>query len=84
MASPTVVPARCRFTVLGPPGLRWGAAEPDPGSPQQQAVLAALPAARGRLVPIGELVDGLWGRPARPGRRRRRAGGLAAVGLGAV
>jgi DNA-binding SARP family transcriptional activator len=61
VASPCALPARCRFTVLGPPGLRCGPAEPDPGSPQQQAVLAALLAARGRFVPVGELVDGLWG-----------------------
>lgn len=53
--------AACRFTVLGPPTLRHGAAELDLGAPQQQAVLMALLAHRGRFVRVGELVDGLWG-----------------------
>jgi DNA-binding SARP family transcriptional activator len=38
-----------------------GAAELDLGSPQQRAVLAMLLLARGRQVPVGVLIDGLWG-----------------------
>ncbi|WP_206796100.1 BTAD domain-containing putative transcriptional regulator [Amycolatopsis sp. MtRt-6] len=56
-----VVSAPCRFTILGPPGLRRGDAELDLGAPQQQAVLTQLVSRSGSFVRIGELVDGLWG-----------------------
>ena len=49
-----------RFEVLGPVRGWLGEAEIELGSPQQRAVLAMLLLARGRQVPVGVLVDGLW------------------------
>ncbi|WP_439377229.1 BTAD domain-containing putative transcriptional regulator [Amycolatopsis lexingtonensis] len=56
-----VVSTPCRFTVLGPPGLRRGDTSLDLGAPQQQAVLMQLVSRSGSFVRIGELMDGLWG-----------------------
>ncbi|MCF6421816.1 BTAD domain-containing putative transcriptional regulator [Amycolatopsis tucumanensis] len=56
-----VVSTPCRFTILGPPGLRCGDAELELGAPQQQAVLMLLLSRSGSFVRIGELIDGLWG-----------------------
>ncbi|MFD4197860.1 BTAD domain-containing putative transcriptional regulator [Amycolatopsis thermoflava] len=57
----TLVPPRSRLTILGPPGLRCGDAEPELGTPQQQAVLMLLLSRSGNFVRVGELIDGLWG-----------------------
>jgi len=50
-----------RFEVLGPVRGWRGETQLELGSPQQRAVLAMLLLARGRQVPLGGLVDGLWG-----------------------
>lgn len=55
-----------RLTLLGPPGLHRGDDELDLGSPQQQAVLMMLLAAKGSFVSSAALVDGLWGEHAPP------------------
>lgn len=49
-----------RFEVLGPVRGWLGESELDLGSPQQRAVLAMLLLARGRQVPLGVIIDGLW------------------------
>lgn len=49
-----------KFEVLGPVRGWLGEKELDLGSPQQRAVLAMLLLARGRQVPIGVIIDGLW------------------------
>jgi DNA-binding SARP family transcriptional activator len=49
-----------KFEVLGPVRGWLGETELDLGSPQQRAVLAMLLLARGRQVPLGALIDGLW------------------------
>jgi predicted ATPase/DNA-binding SARP family transcriptional activator len=50
-----------RFSVLGPVRAWRGDTEIDLGTPQQQAVLAALLLAEGRQVSLDALVDALWG-----------------------
>ncbi|MFD3825799.1 BTAD domain-containing putative transcriptional regulator [Streptomyces sp. NPDC058625] len=50
-----------RFAVLGPVRAWRGKQELDLGSPQQRVVLAALLLRRGRPVPLGELLDAVWG-----------------------
>jgi DNA-binding SARP family transcriptional activator len=49
-----------KFEVLGPVRGWLGETELELGSPQQRAVLAMLLLARGRQVPLGVLIDGLW------------------------
>ncbi|MFG3000517.1 BTAD domain-containing putative transcriptional regulator [Streptomyces sp. NPDC048340] len=49
------------FCVLGPLRAWRDGREIDLGRPQQRAVLAALLLAPGQLVPLGQLIDGLWG-----------------------
>jgi DNA-binding SARP family transcriptional activator len=49
-----------KFAVLGPVRGWVGDTELELGSPQQRAVLAMLLLARGRQVPLGVLIDGLW------------------------
>ncbi|WP_330331335.1 winged helix-turn-helix domain-containing protein [Streptomyces sp. NBC_00536] len=49
------------FCVLGPLRAWRDGHETDLGRPQQRAVLAALLLAPGQLVPLGQLIDGLWG-----------------------
>ncbi|MEU3402371.1 BTAD domain-containing putative transcriptional regulator [Streptomyces sp. NPDC006670] len=49
------------FHVLGPLRARRDGHEIDLGRPQQRAVLAALLLAPGQLVPLEQLIDGLWG-----------------------
>src|SRR5215470_11877946 len=51
-----------KFEVLGPVRGWLGETELELGSPQQRAVLAMLLLARGRQVPLGDLIDGLWER----------------------
>lgn len=48
------------FCVLGPLRAWRDGREIDLGRPQQRAVLAALLLAPGQLVPLGQLIDGLW------------------------
>ncbi|MGY0068746.1 AfsR/SARP family transcriptional regulator [Streptomyces sp. QTS137] len=50
-----------RFAVLGPVRAWRGTRELDLGSPQQRVVLALLLLRRGRPVPLGELLDAVWG-----------------------
>ncbi|WP_411093642.1 AfsR/SARP family transcriptional regulator [Streptomyces sp. 049-1] len=50
-----------RFAVLGPVRAWHGERELDLGSPQQQAVLAALLLRRGRPATLGDLIDAVWG-----------------------
>ncbi|MDT0395120.1 MULTISPECIES: BTAD domain-containing putative transcriptional regulator [Streptomyces] len=50
-----------RFAVLGPVRAWRGKRELDLGSPQQKVVLAVLLLRRGRPVPLGELLDAVWG-----------------------
>ncbi|WP_335340842.1 AfsR/SARP family transcriptional regulator [Streptomyces qaidamensis] len=50
-----------RFAVLGPVRAWRGERELDLGSPQQRVVLAALLLRRGRPLPLGELIDAVWG-----------------------
>lgn len=49
------------FCVLGPLRAWRDGREVDLGRPQQRAVLAALLLSPGQLVPLGQLIDGLWG-----------------------
>jgi DNA-binding SARP family transcriptional activator len=49
-----------KFEVLGPVRGWVDETELELGSPQQRAVLAMLLLARGRQVPLGVLIDGLW------------------------
>ena len=49
------------FRLFGEIGLRDGDRVLDVGTPRQQAVLAALAVDAGRPVPIGTLVDRVWG-----------------------
>ncbi|MCX5196080.1 winged helix-turn-helix domain-containing protein [Streptomyces sp. NBC_00249] len=49
------------FSVLGPLCAWRDGREIDLGRPQQRAVLAALLLAPGQLVPLAQLIDGLWG-----------------------
>ncbi|MFE1791983.1 BTAD domain-containing putative transcriptional regulator [Streptomyces sp. NPDC059525] len=49
------------FCVLGPLRAWRDGHEIDLGRPQQRAVLAALLFAPGQLVPLAQLIDGLWG-----------------------
>ena len=53
-----------KFEVLGPVRGWLGDNELELGSPQQRGVLAMLLLARGRQVPLGVLIDGLWEREA--------------------
>jgi DNA-binding SARP family transcriptional activator len=53
-----------KFGVLGPVHCWLEDRELELGSPQQRGVLAMLLLARGRQVPVGALVDGLWLRDA--------------------
>ncbi|MFE6525779.1 BTAD domain-containing putative transcriptional regulator [Streptomyces sp. NPDC057794] len=50
-----------RFALLGPVRAWRGERELDLGSPQQRVVLAALLLRRGRPLPLGELIDAVWG-----------------------
>ncbi|MGW6919545.1 AfsR/SARP family transcriptional regulator, partial [Kitasatospora sp. NPDC054939] len=53
-----------RISVLGPLRARRGGRELDLGPPKQRAVLAALALGHGRVVPVAELEQAVWG--ARP------------------
>ncbi|PKV89702.1 BTAD domain-containing putative transcriptional regulator [Streptomyces sp. TLI_146] len=53
-----------RYGLLGPVKVVDSAGEAVPLTPQQRAILAMLLARRGRAVTAGDLVDGVWGRPA--------------------
>ncbi|WP_405011790.1 BTAD domain-containing putative transcriptional regulator [Kitasatospora sp. NBC_01539] len=53
--------ATLRFQVLGPVQAWRGTEQLALGSPQQQAVLAALLLGQGRPVTTDDLVDGVWG-----------------------
>ncbi|MEU1674707.1 BTAD domain-containing putative transcriptional regulator [Streptomyces roseifaciens] len=62
-----------RFQTLGPLRVRRDGTEAPAGRPQQQAVLAALLAARGRPLTATQLLHAVWGEddehwPARPKR----------------
>ncbi|MGW2602179.1 BTAD domain-containing putative transcriptional regulator [Streptomyces klenkii] len=62
-----------RFQTLGPLRIRQDGSEVPAGRPQQQAVLAALLAARGRPLTATQLLHAVWGEdddrwPARPKR----------------
>ncbi|QLE70278.1 AfsR/SARP family transcriptional regulator [Streptomyces rectiverticillatus] len=84
-----------RFQTLGPLRLRRDGTEVPAGRPQQQAVLAALLAARGRPLTTTQLLHAVWGEndehwPARPKRvlathvyRIRRLPGFSPAGAGA-
>ncbi|WP_422769621.1 BTAD domain-containing putative transcriptional regulator [Plantactinospora sp. WMMC1484] len=53
-----------RFGVLGPVAVWDGTGAPiDVKGPKHRAVLARLVVARGRVVPVGRLVDDLWVEP---------------------
>jgi len=56
-----------RLRILGPLALTCAGTRADLGTPQQQAVLAVLLANAGTPVPLGRLVDDLWGAGAQPG-----------------
>jgi DNA-binding SARP family transcriptional activator/tetratricopeptide (TPR) repeat protein len=59
-----------RFQLLGPIQVWAGSTAASAGPPRQCAVLAALAADAGRLVPVDALVDRVWG-DAPPERARR-------------
>lgn len=52
--------SKTRFAVLGPIRGWRGDTELELGPPQQRGVLVMLLLARGRQVPMGVLIDGLW------------------------
>jgi DNA-binding SARP family transcriptional activator/tetratricopeptide (TPR) repeat protein len=56
-----------RFSLLGPLRAWLGDVELALGSRQQRAVLALLLMRRGRVVGLGDLVDGIWGTDPPPG-----------------
>ncbi|MGW4807670.1 BTAD domain-containing putative transcriptional regulator [Kitasatospora sp. NPDC004272] len=60
-ASRPTGPQELRISLLGPVRAWRGATELAIGSPQQRAVLAMLAANPGRVLPVAELVYGLWG-----------------------
>ncbi|WP_436942694.1 AfsR/SARP family transcriptional regulator [Streptomyces sp. SudanB66_2053] len=51
------------FTLLGTPRVRRGEGEINIGSPQQQAVLAALVLRQGKSMTVEELVAAVWSNP---------------------
>jgi DNA-binding SARP family transcriptional activator len=55
--------------LLGPVELWSAGAAVDPGPARQRTVLAALAVDAGRLVPLGTLVDRVWGQDPPPGVR---------------
>jgi DNA-binding SARP family transcriptional activator len=50
-----------KFELLGPVRAWCDGTELQLGSPQQRALLAMLLLARGRQVPLGSMIDGMWG-----------------------
>ncbi|MFC5144703.1 AfsR/SARP family transcriptional regulator [Streptomyces aureoversilis] len=85
-----------RFQTLGPLRIRRDGTEAPAGRPQQQAVLAALLAARGRPLTTTQLLHAVWGEdeehwPAHPKRilathvyRIRQLPAFSPAGAGAV
>lgn len=65
---------RVRIAVLGPLAVTRDGAAVNAGSPQQQALLAALVLREGAQAGIDELVDGLWGTEPPPAARGAEAG----------
>jgi len=57
------------FQLLGPVEVRVGERSIDVGQPRQRAVLAALAADAGQLVPVEVLIDRVWGDAAPDGAR---------------
>jgi DNA-binding SARP family transcriptional activator/tetratricopeptide (TPR) repeat protein len=70
----------CRL--LGPVELRSGQRSIDTGQPRQRAVLAALAADAGRLVPVAELIDRIWGETPPDGARHALYSHIARVRRG--
>lgn len=60
-ASGQGVPVKVHFTVLGPVRAWRDGIELDPGPAQQRAMLGLLLTQAGRSVPLGEIVNVLWG-----------------------
>lgn len=58
---PAPVHTPLRFSVLGPVRAWRGAEQLSTGSPQQQALLAALLMREGRTATAAELIDAVWG-----------------------
>src|ERR1700749_3672617 len=49
------------FDLLGPVRARLGGVELDLGAPQQRTILVMLLLHEGAVVPLDELIEGLWG-----------------------
>jgi len=57
------------FHLFGPVELRTPAGRADLGTPREHHVVAVLAAEAGRLVPVGTLIERVWGPDAPPGAR---------------
>jgi len=57
------------FHLFGPVELRTTAGRADLGTPREHHVVAVLAAEAGRLVPVGTLIERVWGPDAPPGAR---------------
>jgi DNA-binding SARP family transcriptional activator/Tfp pilus assembly protein PilF len=57
------------FHLFGPVELRTSAGRADLGTPREHHVVAVLAAEAGRLVPVGTLIERVWGPDAPPGAR---------------
>jgi DNA-binding SARP family transcriptional activator len=67
---------------LGPVEIRAGQRSIDAAQPRQRAVLAALAADVGRLVPVAELIDRIWGETPPEGARHALYSHIARVRQG--
>jgi len=69
LLTPSLDGGAVEFRLLGPVELHTTAGSVDLGTPRERYVLAVLAADAGRLVPIGTLIERVWGPDAPAGAR---------------
>src|SRR5256886_1290054 len=69
LLTPSLDGGAVEFRLLGPVELHTAAGSVDLGTPRERYVLAVLAADAGRLVPIGTLIERVWGPDAPAGAR---------------